>query len=87
MAERLNLFVPQNMCYDWGARELVYTGQGNDDAVGASRCHSTGQSYGVDSLAAVEIRNVKGAKSDVSVFNIIGNDPLTALAAKIAGAR
>ncbi|GLA55110.1 type I Iterative Polyketide synthase (PKS) [Aspergillus niger] len=43
-------------------------------------------SYGVDSLVAVEVRAwvFKEAKSDVSVFDILSNDPLTALAAKIA---
>ena len=43
-------------------------------------------SYGVDSLVAVEVRAwvFKEVKSDVSVFDILSNAPLTMLAAKIA---
>jgi hypothetical protein len=43
-------------------------------------------SYGVDSLVAVEVRAwvFKEVKSDVSVFDILSNAPLTSLAAKIA---
>lgn len=43
--------------------------------------------YGVDSLVAVEVRAwvFKDVKSDVSVFEILSNIPLTQLAAKIAG--
>jgi len=42
-------------------------------------------SYGVDSLVAVEVRSwvFKEVKSDVSVFDILSNAPLTSLAAKI----
>ena len=43
-------------------------------------------SYGVDSLVAVEVRAwiFKEVKSDVSVFEILSNTPLLSLAAKIA---
>lgn len=43
-------------------------------------------SYGVDSLVAVEVRPwvVKDVKSDISVFNILSNAPLTQLVATIA---
>lgn len=42
--------------------------------------------YGVDSLVAVEVRAwvFKSVKSDVSVFEILSNVPLTQLAANIA---
>ncbi|KAF7597000.1 hypothetical protein BBP40_011366 [Aspergillus hancockii] len=42
--------------------------------------------YGVDSLVAVEIRNwvYHEAQSSVSVFDILGNDPISALCEKIA---
>jgi hypothetical protein len=43
--------------------------------------------YGVDSLVAVEIRSwvFKEAKSEVSVFDILSNAPLSSLSGKIAG--
>ena len=43
-------------------------------------------SYGVDSLVAVEIRAwvFKEVKSDVSVFDILSNAPLSSLSGKIA---
>lgn len=43
-------------------------------------------SYGVDSLVAVEIRTwaVKEAKSDISIFDILENNSLDALAEKVA---
>ena len=43
-------------------------------------------SYGVDSLVAVEVRAwvFKEVRSDVSVFDILSNAPLTVLAGKIA---
>ncbi|KAH8803554.1 hypothetical protein F5884DRAFT_888903, partial [Xylogone sp. PMI_703] len=43
-------------------------------------------SYGVDSLVAVEIRTwaVREAKSDISVFDILNNTPIEALAEKVA---
>ncbi|KAI3400337.1 hypothetical protein diail_3354 [Diaporthe ilicicola] len=43
-------------------------------------------SYGVDSLVAVEVRAwvFKAVKSDISVFDILSNTPLTQLAATIA---
>lgn len=42
--------------------------------------------YGVDSLVAVEVRAwvFKVVKSDVSVFDILSNSPMTQLAASIA---
>jgi hypothetical protein len=42
--------------------------------------------YGVDSLVAVEVRAwvFKEVKSDVSVFDILSNAPLTTLAKMIA---
>ena len=42
--------------------------------------------FGVDSLVAVEVRNwiFRECKADVSIFDVLSNVPLTALAAKIA---
>ena len=42
--------------------------------------------FGVDSLVAVEVRNwiFRECKADVSIFDVLSNMPLTALAAKIA---
>ena len=43
--------------------------------------------YGVDSLVAVEIRNwiMREIKSDISVFDILANIPISQLALTIAG--
>ena len=43
-------------------------------------------SYGVDSLVAVELRNwiLHEIKADLSISDILSNIPLTALASKIA---
>ena len=42
--------------------------------------------FGVDSLVAVEVRNwsSRKCKADVSIFDVLSNVPLTALAGKIA---
>lgn len=42
--------------------------------------------FGVDSLVAVEVRswNFRESKADVSIFHVLSNVPLTALAGKIA---
>lgn len=44
-------------------------------------------SYGVDSLVAVEVRNyiMRELKSEVSVFEILANNPLAELAVSVAG--
>lgn len=64
-------------------RKLVRARMIEVEDVDASR---PANSYGGDSLVAVEVRAwvLKEVRSDVSVFDILSNSPLTTLAAKIA---